>query len=93
MDMPEARGNKVGTQCFVDVSHAVDKVTRRSQTSILIFMNKAPIIFYSKKQNSVERSTFGSEYTAMKQAVELIKSFRFKLRMFGVPLEGPANVY
>ena len=29
----------------------------------------------------------------MKQAVELLKSLRYKLRMFGVPLEGSANVY
>ena len=29
----------------------------------------------------------------MKQTMELIKSFRHKLRMFGIPLEGPANVY
>ena len=29
----------------------------------------------------------------MKQAVELIESFRYKLRIFGVPLEGPSNVY
>ena len=29
----------------------------------------------------------------MKQAVELIKSLRYKLRMFGVPVEGPGSVY
>ena len=29
----------------------------------------------------------------MKQAVELLKSLRYKLRMFGIPLEGEANVY
>ena len=46
-----------------------------------------------KRQNSVETSTFGSEFTAMKQAVELIKALRYKLRMFGVPIEGPASVY
>ena len=50
-------------------------------------------MFYSKRQNSVETSTFGSEFTAMKTAIELLKSLRYKLRMFGVPMEGPANVY
>ena len=29
----------------------------------------------------------------MKQAVELVKALRYKLRMFGVPLEGPASMY
>ena len=77
----------------MDASHAAEKVHRRSQTGILIFVNKAPIMFYSKRQNSVETSTFGSEFTATKQAVELIKGLRYKLRMFGVPIDGPARMY
>ena len=93
MDIPEARGKEVGIHSFVDASHTADKVTRRFQTGIFIFMNKVPIIFHSKKQNSVETSAFGSEYTIIKQAEELIKSSRYKLRMFGVPLEGLTNVY
>ena len=93
IDAPEPLGNEVGIHCFVDASHASDKVTRRSQTGVLIFINKAPIIFHSKRQNSVETSTFGSEFTAMKQAIELVKALRYKLRMFGVPIEGPASMY
>ena len=93
MDAPVPRGWEVSIHCFVDASHASDKATRRSQTGILMFINKAPVIFYSKRQNSVETSTFGSEFTACKQAVELIKALRYKLRMFGVPLDGPANMY
>ena len=102
LDAPEPRGREVGIHCFVDASHAPDKATRRSQTGILIFVNKAPIIAYSKRQNSVETSTFGSEFTAMKQAVEIVKGLKYKLRMFGVPLAGiesngnlqqPANIY
>ena len=42
---------------------------------------------------SVEASTFGSEFQAMKNSVELIESLRYKLRMFGVPIEGPTNVF
>ena len=93
LNAPEPRGREVSIHCFVDASHASEKVTRRSQTGILIFVNRAPIIFYSKRQNSVETSTFGSEFTACKQAVEMIKGLRYKLRMFGVPLEGPASMY
>jgi hypothetical protein len=68
-------------------------VTRRSQTGILIFINQAPIIWYSKKQNTVETSTFGSEFVAMRIAVELIEALRYKLQMFGIPIDGPTNVY
>lgn len=90
---PEGLDLEVDVHCFVDASHACDKVTRRSQSGILIFINKAPIIFYSKKQTLVETLTFGSEFTAMKQAIELVKALRYKLWMFGVPLSGPGNVY
>ena len=92
-DMPTPRGNAMSTHCFVDASHGSDRATRRSQTGILIFCNKAPIIWHSKRQNTVEASTFGSEFQAMKNAIELSESLRYKLRMFGVPIDGPTNVF
>ena len=85
------RGESVSTHCFVDSDHAENTVTRRSQTGLLLFVNHAPIVWYSKRQNTVETSTFGSEFIAMKTAVEQIEALRYKLRMFGVPLEGPTN--
>ena len=91
--MPEPRGKAVETHCFVDASRASEELQRRSQTGILIFINKAPIIFYSKRQNSVETSTFGAEFTACRQAVELLKGLRYKLRMFGVPIDGATCMY
>jgi hypothetical protein len=92
-ELPKPKGNPVSIHCFVDADHAGDKLNRRSQTGILIFINRAPIIWYSKRQNTVETSTFSSEFIAMKTAVEQIEAMRYKLRMFGVPLQGPANVY
>jgi len=93
VNMPEPLGKEAEIHCFVDANHASDKVSRRSQTGILVFLNRAPVLFFSKRQNSVETSTFGSEFTALKQAVELVKALCYKLRMFGVPLAGPANMY
>jgi len=90
---PIPRGNPVQINCFVDSNHAGNKVTRRSQTGILIFLNRSPIIWYSKAQNTIESSTFGSEFTAMRIAVELLEALRYKLRMFGIPLDGPANTF
>lgn len=29
----------------------------------------------------------------MKQAIELVKGLRYKIRMFGIPIDGPASVY
>ena len=92
-DMPPPRGSAVSTHCFVDVDHASNTVTQRSQTEILIFLNRALIVWYSKRQNTVETSTFGSEFIAMRTAVEHLEALHYKLRMFGIPIEGPTNVF
>ena len=89
---PVPRGNPVQINAFVDANHARNRVTRRSHTGILIYLNTAPILWYSKAQTTVETSTFGSEFVAMRIAVDLIEGLRYKLRMFGVPIDGPANV-
>ena len=73
---PPARGKCVSTHCFVDANIAGDMVGRRSHTGILIYVNRAPIIWHSKRQNTVESSTFGSEIVAVKNAIELIESLR-----------------
>ena len=92
-DVPEARGKSVVTSCFVDADHAGCHVTRRSHTGIILYVNRVPIMWYSKRQNTVESSTFGSEFVAMKTAIEMIKGLRYKLRMMGVNIEGPTNVF
>ena len=70
---PEARGPEVQVNCFVDADHAGNCVTRRSHTGVLLYCNRAPILWYLKRQNTVETSTFGSEFIALKVAVELIQ--------------------
>ena len=55
---------------------------------ILIFCDRDPIIWYSKRQNGIETMTFGSEFTAMKNSVEMIAALQYKLRMFWVPIDG-----
>ena len=79
--------------CFVDASHASNQVTMRSHTGIFIKLNGAPISWYSKRQNTVESSTFGSEFIALRIAAEMCQSLRYKLRMFGVPIDGPTFVF
>ena len=71
-------GNTVEVTYFVDSDHARDKVTRRSQMGILLYLNSAPIIWYSKRQNIVERSTFCSEFVALQLPSELIIFLRYK---------------
>ena len=42
----------------------------------------------SKKQNTVESSAFSSEFIVMKTCIQQMVSLRFKLRMFGIPIDG-----
>jgi hypothetical protein len=94
-NMPIPKGNGVKITVFVDASHGANKVTRRSHTGFIIFVNRAPIMWYSKRQQTVESSAFSSEFIALKIALESLEGLRFKLRMFGVPLPkgDPAQVY
>jgi len=92
--MSVARGNSVRISCFVDADHTGNVVTRiRSHTGILMFVNDALISWFSKRQNTVETSTFGSEFVALRIAEEQIEALGYKLRMFGVPVDGPGYVY
>ena len=92
-NVPEPRGHGVVTSTFVDADHAGCKATRRSHTGVFVYVNKAPILWYSKRQNTVETSTFGSEFCAMKVAIDMIEGVRYKLRMMGIPLIGPTSVF
>eukprot|EP00980_Cylindrotheca_fusiformis_P005287 scaffold1135_cov105-Cylindrotheca_fusiformis.AAC.3 len=89
---PKALGKEVRMTCFVDASHAGDLATRRSHTGYIIYLNNAPISFYSKRQNTVETSTFGSELVAMRTAMEAIRTLRTKLRLLGIPINEPTYV-
>ena len=90
---PPPRGKPVYVGCNVDAYHAVNLLTGVSHTGIIIFVNNSPIICYSKRQNTVESSSFGSEFIALLIAIEMIEGLGYKLRMFRVPIDGPADVF
>ena len=91
--MPEALGKYVVIKAYVDANHAGNMSNRRSHSGIIIYVNNSPIIWYSKKQNTVEASSFGLEFFAIGIVTEMIESLRYKLRCFGIPVEGPAEVF
>ena len=78
---PEPRGKDVDLRMCVDSDHAGDKLTRRSRTGFVIFLNMAPIVWFSKKQTTIETSVFGAEFVAMKQGMETLRGLPYKLRM------------
>lgn len=91
--MPEPLGEPVATNAFVDANHASNVITRRSHTGVFLFVNNALIVGFSKRQNTVESSTYGSELVALRIARDLVVALRIKLKSLGVPLAGPTNVF
>ena len=90
---PAPRGKEVDLRLFVDSDHAGDRITRRSRTGFLIYLNQALIAWYSKRQPTVESSVFGAEFVALKNGMEALRGLRYKLRMMGVPISGPTYAF
>ena len=86
------RGAPVTTTAYVDASQMANMVILRSHTGFIILLNRSPIIWYSKQQNTVEALTFSSEFIAIKACVEHITAMLSKLRMFGVPVDESTKV-
>ena len=75
---------------YKDADHAHDIVRRRFVTGILLFINNTLVKFVTKRQKTVEKSIYGSELVAAKQAVELILEYRYKVRMMRANMEESA---
>ena len=89
-DMPEPKGKSMNITVWVDADHASDHVTCWSVTGILLKINNSVVHWKSTRQKTVETSTYSSELVAARMATEVIIETRYKLRMLGIPVEGPA---
>ena len=87
---PVPKGYLVRTTSFVDANLQHCKVTGKSATGILHFLNQTPIDWFSKHQGTVDTSTYGSEFVAARIATEHIIDLRITLQSMGVPLDGPS---
>ena len=86
-DLPTLYGNKATLTTYVDADHAQDMLTHRSITGVIMLLNNTPVYWLSKRQKTVETSTYGSELIAARIGVDIIIAMRYKLRMLGVNLE------
>ena len=77
--MPEPRGNLVTISVFIDANHAGNVVMRQSHTGIILYKQNALIVWYSKRQNTVEAAMFGSEFVALRICKEMIVVICYKL--------------
>jgi hypothetical protein len=90
---PVTRVKAIKLRLFMDSDHAGEHFTRRSRTGFVIYLNMAPIVWFSKRHPTVESIVFGAEFVAMKNGIETTRGLRYKLRMMGVTIDGPTYVY
>jgi hypothetical protein len=64
---------------FYDADHGFDKVTGRSITGIINFVGSTPIFWDLKLQSCIQTSTFGSEFIALKRAVDKLVMIRYTI--------------
>ena len=74
----KARGKEVNLSLYVNYDHAGEELTRRLRTWFFIFLNTAPVIWFSKRQPTVETSVFGAEFVAMNNGMETLRGLRYK---------------
>ena len=58
----EPFGNPVLVRAWVDVNHAGNLANRRSHSGILIYVNNALVLSFSKRQNTVESSSLDQNW-------------------------------
>lgn len=90
---PEPLLQELEINMFCDSDHAHDKVTGRSITGLIAFVGSTPILWDSKRQNCVQTSTFGAEFTALKRAVEKVVMIRYHLRSMGIKVSSATSIW
>ena len=92
-DCPIPRGKPVITTTYKDANLYHDLMSGKAVTGVLHFVNQTPVKWFTKKQETVESATYGSEFVAARKAVQQIEELRLTLRYLGVPLEGPSYLF
>ena len=79
--------NALSIKVFKNASQVTCLDKRQSVTGIVIILGSDPIFFYSKRQNTLETSTYGSEVVAMIIVIEHLLGLRYKLHMMSMKVE------
>ena len=89
-EYPIPLGKPVRISSFVDACLEFCKVTGKSVTGIIHLVNQTPIAFFSKLQNTVETTTYGSEFVAAQLCAEQVRGLQESLKSMGIPIERSA---
>ena len=91
-NLPEAQNTRLVISTKVDADHASNMVAWRSRTGFLVYISSVLVYWYSKKQTSVESSSFGSEFCVMKQCCKYLCGLKYKLQMMDILVIDPAYI-
>jgi hypothetical protein len=92
-DAPLPLGNCVTTVTYTDANQYHEILSGRSVTGVLHLCNQTLIDWYSKQQDKVKTTTFGSEFTAAWLAVDQIIDLRTTLRYLRVPVNNKSFMF
>jgi hypothetical protein len=91
---PSARlGGFITLTHYQDANLYHDIITGCSITGILHFMNKMPIDWYSKKQATVEMTTYGSKFISARTCINQIVDLWLTLRYLGIPIRDVSYMF
>ena len=89
----DPKGKPIVMITYLDANLLHDYVTGRSCTGIIHLFNKMVMDWYSKLQNNVETATYGSEFTALRTAVDQIHDLRYTAQSLGLPIFGSTYLF
>ena len=92
-DIPEPKGKHVTTTTYVDVNQHHDQATGKAVTACLHIVNETPSHWYTKRQATVDTTTYGSEFVAARIATDQIIDLRYTLKYLGVPVRSKSYMF
>jgi hypothetical protein len=93
LDAPRPLGNRVTLIHYFDANLMHDVLSGKAVTGCVHLANKTPIMWYSKKQATVETATFGAEFVAGRTCIEQIVDLRNTFRYLGVPINETSYMF
>ena len=85
--------DEIGMTIFINSNYGHDKVIGKSITGLIGFLGGTSITWFAKRQLSVMTSTFSTEFTSLKKAVEEAVAYRYYCRAFGMRMIYPTTIY
>ena len=85
--LPYHRGSPLSTAVYFDSDHAHDQIRWRSFSGALCFVGSDPISWNSKRQGTIEISSYSAELCAGRVATEEAIALRYMFRSLDVPVK------